>query len=81
LKSAESQKTNDSKFWWRKLSERNHLQDPGIEWNIILKWMLKIRGKIVDCVYLSQDMDKKQAAVNMFIKLRVLYNVGNFLTS
>jgi len=62
--------------WWRNLRERDHLQDPGVEWNIILKWTLKIRGNVVDCIYLSQNMDKEQAAVNTVIKPRVLYNVG-----
>jgi len=69
------------RFWWRNLRERDHLQDQGVEWNIILKWTLKIRGNFVDCIYLSQDMDKEQAAANTIIKLRVLCNVGNFLTS
>jgi len=44
------------------------------------KWTLEIRRKFVDCIYLSQDMDKEQTAVNTVIKLRVLYNVGKFLT-
>jgi hypothetical protein len=69
------------RFWRGNLRERDHLQDPGVECNIILKWTLKIRRKIVDCIYLSQDLDKEQAAVNTVIKLRVLYNVRNFLTN
>ena len=46
-----------------------------------LKMDVKNRRKVVDCIYLSQDMDKEQAAVNTVIKLQVLYNMENFLNS
>jgi hypothetical protein len=26
-----------SGFWWENLSERDHLEDPGVDWRIILK--------------------------------------------
>jgi len=28
-------------FWWGKLSERNHLEDPGIDVRIIIRWISK----------------------------------------
>jgi hypothetical protein len=28
-------------FWWRKLRERDHLKDVGVDWRIILKWILE----------------------------------------
>jgi hypothetical protein len=31
----------DTRFWWRNLRERGHLEDPGVDGRIILKWILK----------------------------------------
>jgi hypothetical protein len=28
-------------FWWGNLKERDHLEDPGIDWRMILKRILK----------------------------------------
>jgi hypothetical protein len=28
-------------FWWGNLRERSHLEDPGIDSRIILKWILR----------------------------------------
>jgi hypothetical protein len=44
-----------------------------------LKMGVKNTRKFLDCIYLSQDMDKEQAAVNTVIKLQVLYKMENFL--
>jgi hypothetical protein len=26
-------------FWWATLQERCHLEEPGLDWRIILKWI------------------------------------------
>jgi hypothetical protein len=26
-------------FWWRSLRERDHLEDPGVDGRIILRWI------------------------------------------
>jgi len=28
-------------FWWENLSERDHLEDPGVDGKIILSWIFK----------------------------------------
>jgi hypothetical protein len=28
-------------FWWGKLGERDHLEDPSTDWRIILKWIFR----------------------------------------
>jgi len=43
-------------FWWRNLRERDHLEDPGIDGRIILRWIIRksdVGG--LDWVKLAQD--------------------------
>ena len=30
-----------NEFWWGNLREINHLEDPGVDWRIILRWMFR----------------------------------------
>jgi hypothetical protein len=63
-------------FWWGEMREGNHLEDPGIDGRIILKWIFKKwdGGH-------GLNRDRWLAVVNAVMNLRVPQNVGNFLTS
>jgi hypothetical protein len=28
-------------FWWEDLRERDYLEDPGVDWRIILRWIVR----------------------------------------
>jgi hypothetical protein len=69
-------------FWLGNLSERGHLEDPGLNGKIILKWIFEkmFGGGDMDWVGLSYDTDRWQTLVNAVMNLRVPQYAGNFLT-
>jgi hypothetical protein len=51
---------------------RNHLEDPGLDGRIILRWIFRkwdVGG--MDWIYLGQDRDRLRALVNAVMNLRV----------
>ena len=60
--------------------ERDHLEDPGIDGRIILRWIFRKCCGGMDWIDLAQDRDRWRAVVNGLMNLRVPLNVGNFLT-
>ena len=59
-------------FGWGNLGERDHLEDPGIDGRIILRWIFrKWDGGSMDWIYLTEDRDRWQALVNAVMNLGV----------
>jgi hypothetical protein len=59
-------------FWWGNLKEACHVEDPGIDWRIILKWIFETWDEGTGWIYLLQDRDRWRADVNAVMNLRVL---------
>jgi len=53
------------------MKERVHLEDLGIECKIKLKWISMKKWEEVDCIHLTQNRHKWQAAMNMIMKFQV----------
>ena len=45
-------------FWWRNLRERDHLENPGVDGTIILRWIFR-KWDGVDWIDLTQDRTGK----------------------
>jgi hypothetical protein len=64
------------------MRERDHLEEPGIEWDDNIKMDLQKEGcGGMDWIDLAQERDKCQALVNTVMNLWFSQNAGNFLTT
>jgi hypothetical protein len=60
----------------------NHLEGPGVDGRIILKWIFKKwGGGGMDWINMAQGRDRWRALVSAVMNLRVPQNAGDFLTS
>jgi hypothetical protein len=58
-------------FWWENLRERDHLEDPGADERIKLKWIFRKWNGDVSWHDLAQSSDKWRALVNAVMNIRV----------
>jgi hypothetical protein len=47
-----------TRFWWGNLRERKHLEDPGVDGRIILRWIFRKWEGGIDWIDLAQDRDR-----------------------
>ena len=68
-------------FWWEKLKERGLLEDLGVDGRIIKKINLEDigQGAWTGLMWLKTGKTDR-FFVNAVVYIRVLYDVGNFLT-
>jgi hypothetical protein len=53
------------------MSERDHLEDAGVDGKIILRWIFRKLGGGMDWIDLAQDRDRYRSLVNAVMNLRV----------
>jgi hypothetical protein len=58
-------------FWWRDLREGDHLEDPGVDGRVILKWIFQKWDGGVDWIDMAQDRDWWRALVKAVMNFRV----------
>jgi hypothetical protein len=58
-------------FWWGNRRERDHLEDPGIDGRITLRWIFRKWDGGKNWIDLAQDRDTWRELMNEVMNLRV----------
>ena len=58
-------------FLWGNLRERDHLEDPGVNERIIIRWIFRNWDGGIDWIDLAQDRDRWRTLVNTVMNFRV----------
>ena len=58
-------------FGWGNLRGRDHLEDPGVDGRVMLKWIFKKWDGDMDWIDLAQDRGSWRTLVNGVMNLRV----------
>ena len=56
---------------WENLRKGDHLEDPGVDRRIILKWILEKWDGGMDWINLAQDRNRWRALLNAVMNIRV----------
>jgi hypothetical protein len=59
----------------------HHLEEPEVDWRIILRWICRKWYESMDWIDVAQDRDRWRALLNAAVNLRVPLHAENFLTS
>jgi hypothetical protein len=62
------------------MKERGHLEDPGVDGRIVLRWAFRKWNRGIDCVDLAQERDRWREMENAIVYLRAPENAGKLLT-
>jgi hypothetical protein len=57
--------------WWGKMRERDHLEDPGVDGRIILRWIFRKWDMSIEWIELARDRDRWPALVSAVMDFRV----------
>jgi hypothetical protein len=60
-----------TEFWWRNLRERDHLEDPGLDGKIILRWIFRKWFGGMDWIELARERDRWRVLVNAIMNFPV----------